>query len=88
MLSASPWMKFVLNAAFACLVVFIAIAVAVKAIAKQSKPAHALIEIKSSPPLLIASREKAEAVRYGGLARLSRQADAWSKIWRTWQARA
>ena len=49
MLSSNPWVKFVLNGAFACLVVCTGIVVAVKAIAKQSKPNHPQIEIKSAP---------------------------------------
>jgi hypothetical protein len=48
MLSSNPWVKSVLHAAFACLVVFIGITIAIKAIAKQAKPDHAQIEIKSS----------------------------------------
>lgn len=49
MLSSNPWFRFFLNAAFAYLLVFIGIVVAVKAIAKQSKPDHPQIEIKSPP---------------------------------------
>jgi hypothetical protein len=48
MLSGNTCIKFVLNAALACLVVFIGIAVAIKAIAKQSKSDHAQIVMQSS----------------------------------------
>jgi hypothetical protein len=43
MLSANGWIKLILNAALACLVVFVAIEVAIRAIAKRSMPSYARI---------------------------------------------
>jgi hypothetical protein len=43
MLSANGWLKLILNAAFACLIVFVAIKVAIRAIAKRFMPSHTRI---------------------------------------------
>jgi hypothetical protein len=48
MLSANGWLKLILNAALTCLIVFVAIEVAIRAIAKRSVPGHARIGIKDA----------------------------------------
>jgi len=58
MLPANGWLKLILNAALACLVVFIAIEVAIRAIAKRSKPNHARIGIKDARSLTTTTRGK------------------------------
>lgn len=45
MLSANGWLKLMLNAALACLVAFVAIEVAIRAIAKRSMPSYARIVV-------------------------------------------
>ena len=52
MLSANHWLKTFLNAALACLIVFIAIEVAIEAIVKRLRPSPARIEIEAAalPP--------------------------------------
>jgi hypothetical protein len=45
MLSANGWLKLMLNAALVCLVIFVAIEVAIRAIAKRSMPNYARIAV-------------------------------------------
>ena len=51
MLSANGWLKFMLNAALACLVVFVAIEVAIRGIAKRSMPSYARIGVTGARSL-------------------------------------
>jgi hypothetical protein len=51
MLSANGWLKLMLNAALACLVVFVAIEVAIRAIAKRSMPSYARIGVTGARSL-------------------------------------
>jgi hypothetical protein len=58
MLSANRWIRSFLNMALGCLVVIIAIEVAIEAVAKRLKPNSTRIEIKAaqSPPATLPTK--------------------------------